>query len=205
MSARPPFSAVNGGLKTRAKKARKKSNGQSLSEDAMQEGTATKGTTQQSWGLLEPARSLVEPVFDVVRPILTGNVMYGLLVGLLVATWFGFGFAPRKATTSFGSPGFSPYRFSAYEEMWQREDGELWAWLEERVGLERLGSDAHPAPKQRIQARTLEEKLRQERRSEKEMERAVEITEEKLKVLKEVMARSGAGRERNGAPITHSP
>jgi hypothetical protein len=126
--------------------------------------------------------------------------MYGLLVGLLVATWFGFGITPRKGVAPYG-PGASiqgPYRFAAYEEMWHREDSELWEWLDERVGLERLHVDRATKPKTAVEARGVEEKLKEQRRSEKDMEEALRITEEKLRVLREVMARSGVEPGKTG-------
>lgn len=75
----------------------------------------TKRAAKQDWGLFEPVRGLVEPCADLVQPVLTGNVMYGLLVGLLVAMWFGFGSSPRKNVSPYGPEvGF----YSA--AVWQR-------------------------------------------------------------------------------------
>ena len=169
-------------------------------------GAPPKKAARQTWGLLEPVRPLLEPFMDIIRPILTGNVMYGLLVGLLVATWFGFGFTPKRAAAPFG-PGtsmYSSYKLAAYEEMWQREDSELWDWLEERVGLGRLNMDTQTRPKRAVAARTVEEKIRQERRGEREMEEAIRVTEEKLKVLRDVIAKSGAGHAESAAEQTRT-
>jgi hypothetical protein len=125
-------------------------------------------------------------------PILTGNVVYGLLVGLLVATWFGFG--TNKSTRQYGQElGYIAYpeRLAAYEEMWRREESELWDWLEERVGLERLNGDAPPAVKKKASPdpRVLQEKIRDDRMSEREIREAIRVTEEKLRVLKGVVER----------------
>lgn len=153
----------------------------------------------KNWGLLEPVRGLMEPCVDVVRPLLTGNVMYGLLVGLLVALWFGFGSAPSKSSTTYG-PGvgfYSPYRVAAYEEMWRREESELWEWLEERVGLDRLGSEGAHGQKKTAEPRIIEEKLRERRMDEKEVEEAIRVTEEKLKVLRGVVAKTSRGQDRD--------
>lgn len=144
------------------------------------------------WGPLEPVRSIVEPCLDVLQPVLTGNVMYGLLVGLIVAMWFGFG-SPPKNNASFGPEvGFYGHgRHAAYEEMWRRQDSELWEWLEERVGMERLNSDGPGVRKRAIEHRTVEDKLRDERMDGREIEEAIRVTEEKLRVLREVV---GKGR-----------
>jgi hypothetical protein len=134
-------------------------------------------------------------VLDIIMPLLTGNVVYGLLVGLLVATWFGFGFTTSRgrAAIPYG-PGY-PERVAAYEEMWRREESELWDWLDERVGLERLNDGNLPMRKRAMEPRTVEEKLREERMDEREVEAAIRVTEEKLKVLKGVMEKKKDGKE----------
>lgn len=135
---------------------------------------------------------IVEPVFDVLRPVLTGNVMYGLLVGLVVAMWFGFGTNPGRSNNSFGPEigYYNPSRLAAYEELWRREDSELWEWLEERVGMDRLNSDQPPAKKRGMEPRTVEEKLREEKMEESEVQEAIRVTEEKLRVLREVVEKA---------------
>lgn len=153
------------------------------------------GTTQsvpkaakvQNWGLLEPVRPVLEPLTDLLKPLLTGNVMYGLLVGLLVSTWFGFGVSPRKNVAQYGAD-----RFAAYEEMWHREDSELWDWLEDRVGLDRLSNDVIRTQKKVPETRTMEDDTREKRMETREVEEAIRVTEEKLRILKETMAKGAA-------------
>lgn len=160
------------------------------------ENNTPKRPDKKSWGALEPIRGLLEPLADVVQPLLTGNVMYGLLVGLLVATWFGFGFTPSTRSQDIGM--YRPERMAAYEEIWRREDSELWEWLEERVGMDRLNADRLNVPKRAIEPRSVEEGLRAARMDEREVEEAIRVTEEKLRVLKDVMGKkSKAGRAAN--------
>ncbi|KFZ02375.1 hypothetical protein V501_09587, partial [Pseudogymnoascus sp. VKM F-4519 (FW-2642)] len=45
---------------------------------------------KEDWGLLEPLHGVLGPVADVLGPLGSANMVYGLLVGLLVAAWFGF-------------------------------------------------------------------------------------------------------------------
>lgn len=142
---------------------------------------------------------MLEPVTDLLKPLLTGNVMYGLLVGLLVSTWFGFGLSPRKNVAQYGSQygAYGPDRLAAYEEMWRREDSELWDWLEDRIGLDRLSADAVDTRKRASDSRTVEENIREERMEAREVEEAIRVTEEKLRVLKEAVARGAAGQAAN--------
>ena len=140
--------------------------------------------------MFEPLEPFLGPLVNVVKPILTGNVVYGLLVGLLVATWFGFG-SNRQAATPFGRDlGYAgyPQRLAAYEEMWRTEESDLWDWIEERTGIDRLGGEPLQARKRAgTEPRTVEEKLREEKMDEREIREAIRVTEEHLKVLKGVV------------------
>jgi hypothetical protein len=134
-------------------------------------------------------------VFGAISPILTGNVVYGLLVGLLVATWFGFG--TRQASAPFGRElGFGgyPQRLAAYEEMWRAEESDLWDWIEERTGLDQLGANPLQARRRMVEPRTVEEKLREDRMDDRELREAIRVTEEHLKVLKAVVDKTGGGK-----------
>ncbi|KAL7789548.1 hypothetical protein V8C37DRAFT_213464 [Trichoderma ceciliae] len=185
-------SSTNGNGAAKSKKKGKRSKALQSSTESIDTSVRAK-KEEANWGLLEPVRGILEPIFDILKPILTGNIVYGLLVGLLVATWFGFGFTPNnKSPASIGlDPSiYNPYRLAAYDEMWRREDDELWGWLEERVSLERLSVEKSNARKREVDPRTLEERLREERMDEREVQEAIRVTEEKLKVLREVMARS---------------
>ncbi|EHK20407.1 uncharacterized protein TRIVIDRAFT_213439 [Trichoderma virens Gv29-8] len=186
-----PRSATNGNGAAKGKKKGKKSKALQSSTESISPSARAK-KEEANWGLLEPVRPILEPIVDILKPILTGNIVYGLLVGLLVATWFGFGLTPNnKSPAPFGQEPAMPsaYRLAAYDEMWRREDSELWGWLEERVSLERLSVERSNARRREADPRTLEERLREERMDEREVQEAIRVTEEKLKVLREVMAR----------------
>lgn len=103
-------------------------------------------------------------------------MVYGLLVGLLVAAWFGFG--ERRGTVGVERWG-SAERMVAYEEVWRREESELWEWLEERVGRGGVGGGADvgrgaPAVETGVPAGE----------GGREMDVAIKVTEEKLRALK---------------------
>jgi len=193
VSSRTRSTTLNGTAARGKKRSRKGKSALASNPTSDAEGAA-KVSAKQSWGLFEPARPILSPVVDTIRPILTGNVVYGLLVGLLVASWFGFG-------TRQGAPRYShdpayanaPQRLAAYEEMWRREESDLWAWIEERAGSERLGADP-PLRKRSVDPRTVEEKLREERMDARELMEAIRVTEEHLEVLKSVVDRKGPGR-----------
>ena len=178
------------------KKLKKSKNPQAMPEGTMQ--ISPKAVEKQSWGLLEPVRPVFEPITDVLRPLLTGNVMYGLLVGLLVASWFGFGLSPRKNVAQYGpqSAMYGPDRFAAYEEMWHREDSELWDWLEERIGLYQLSTGSADTQKRPLETPSREEDSRGGQVEAKEVKEAIRVTEEKLRHFKEAMAKRTVGNSK---------
>lgn len=148
----------------------------------------------ESWGMLETVRPILGPVVNTLKPVASANMVYGLLVGLLVAAWLGWG-GPSSRSGDVGFYG-TPERIAAYAEIWRREESQLWEWLEERVGMD----DLHFQPSMLNSAaadekfRSTKDKLRDEKLSHREMETAIRTTEEKLAALKKMVER-GKGSE----------
>ncbi|KAJ2998044.1 hypothetical protein NUW58_g453 [Xylaria curta] len=189
VSSRARTTTLNGTVRGKKKKAKGRLN--QASKDSLK-GPVDSAPKTHDWGLAEPLHGILGPVFDILKPVMTGNVVYGLLVGLLVSTWFGFGFNSQHRGIGYGrDTAFNSYpeRAVAYEEIWRREESELWDWLEERVGLHRMNEGGTPISKQVPEPRTMEQKLREECMGEREVEEAIKITEEKLDILKSVIGR----------------
>lgn len=189
-----PRSSTLGGTHGKARKKGRK--GRSAPSNPTSDGEGVqRPVAKQDWGLFEPARPFLSPFVDILGPIMTGNVVYGLLVGLLVATWFGFGSnaSSGRYGRELGYMASGADRHAAYEEMWRREESELWEWLDERVGLERLNGAPVAAVPPRKKA-VMEDKIREDRMSEREIKEAIRVTEEKLKVLKSVVDREAEGK-----------
>lgn len=171
------------------KKGRKGKQSSSLAKQT--DGTTEKKSVAQDWGLLEPVHGVIAPLSDIVKPLLTSNILYGLLVGLLVASWFRFSFLGRGGRNDLDLPYFgTPERVAAYEEIWRRQESELWEWLEDRVNMDRL-RDVSRMP---FEAQAIENRLKDEKMEERAVDAAIKVTEEKLRVLKasvEKMKRKG--------------
>ena len=182
LSSRPRSGTISNSAGVKGKKKRRKGKAAQISSPTSDAESVVKTSAKHGWGVLEPVHGLVGPAIDIVRPLLTGNVMYGLLVGLLVATWFNFGFTNRQSPSRYGHdvgyPGYTD-RLAAYEEMWRREESELWEWLEERIGLDQLGR------------KKVEEKVREEGLDDLEIREAIKVTEEKLNALKSALQNRG--------------
>ena len=101
---------------------------------------------------------------------------------------------------------------AAYEQIWRAEESELWSWLEERVGMEGLaypGSGAREEEKGRgrrdVGMKGIRARLAEERMAEREVDEAIRVTEERLRVLKGIVGRKkeeAKKRAGEGAEVT---
>ncbi|KAI7605347.1 hypothetical protein KC319_g14475, partial [Hortaea werneckii] len=148
-----------------------------------------------NWGMLEPLHQILEPLHALLSPFINSQVVIAVLFALLIYTWI----IPPRVGTGVGMPGYStPQRLAAYEELWRREESELWDWLEDRVGLDHRYAPDNAAMQDRqkvLNARSMGRRLEDESMNEHQMDEAVRITEERLSALKEAMARKRAKRQ----------
>jgi hypothetical protein len=217
--------AIRAGVSTRprtdasamkAKKGRKRKG----DSDAPASGTdpdARALAKPSDWGLFEPVHGILGPVLDIFQPLFNAQSLAGLLLFLLIISWF------RNSRHRVGgdSSRMSPWsgigasrRISAYEEIWRTEESSLWNWLEDRVGMG--DSAAYPkfggvlgnadgsrnARKERANVLGGTQKVLDEVKGmgEREIQWALETTEERLMVLRSIVEKS----KRAGAMPTES-
>lgn len=174
---------------------------------------------EENWGVLEPFRGTLGPVVSVLKPF-AGALAVATIVVLLCVIWSRR--PDHGPATAIGYPGYpSSTRLAAYEEIWHNEESELWLWLEDRVGTDRVLTRDSPDPeskkasrsaaqskakeRQRVLAsKNVEARLREEGMSEREMEDAIRVTGERLKVLEGLMERRKAGRKGKDAAVQGS-
>ncbi|KAJ5663342.1 hypothetical protein N7507_004073 [Penicillium longicatenatum] len=197
--------AGNGGKKGRRKKGDAGAR-ESSAAASNKLGGDSSGGQSESWGLLEPIRPILEPLTSMLKPLWSGNIAI-LLVGLLLyLAFFRTPSSPSMIGHHPGHPGLSlPQRLAAYDEMWRREESELWNWLEDRVGMDgmvfpalhhRMPAPTHKAP--RVNAadeRDLIDRLREEKVSDREMDHAIRTTRQRLDILEEMMNNRRADRD----------
>ncbi|KAI1626757.1 hypothetical protein EDD37DRAFT_228660 [Exophiala viscosa] len=200
VSGRPR--GTTGASKTSKTATKKKRKGEKKSK----EGVVAKGNKQaENWGLLEPLRGPLQPVTDILRPVLTMQVVVGVLTFMVVLLWLR---GPARGTQLGPYSGLShSKRIAAYDSIWAEEQTEFWDWLEARASVDTVmlrpksgastgtsKADAKSAAKQ-IQKRKqrskavndVEAKMREEKVGQREMEDAIKITRERLQVLEGVM------------------
>jgi hypothetical protein len=169
---------------------------------------------EEDWGMFDFLRGGLNQVVSIFQPAANGPVAISVILILLFLLWF-----RGSSRPSTGSVGYMEYssanRIAAYDEMWRREESELWDWLEARAGLNGLamGDEAGSAVskdskkdskvklKQRqkiLGGKDVEAKLNEERMSEREMEDAIRVTQERLHVLKDVVERRRSKQDVGG-------
>ncbi|KAI7329283.1 hypothetical protein KC315_g6232 [Hortaea werneckii] len=183
---------AKGGPK-RGKRKLKKGNSNDDAVTAKESPVAEKKRTD--WGMLEPLHQILEPLHALLGPFINSQVVIAVLFALLIYTWV----IPPRPGTNVGMPGYStPQRLAAYEELWRREESELWDWLEDRVGLDHMYAPDNAMREDRqkvLNARGMGRRLEDESMNEHQMDEAVRITEERLSALKEAIARKRAKRQ----------
>ena len=145
-----------------------------------------------SWGLFEPLHGILGPVIDIFSPMISSEMVIGFLIIVILINWFR---APRTSTSS-NSLAYVPtaQRIAAYEEIWRREERDLWDWLEERVGMQGVAYpesndreevvQARRQREQKLRSKGLRSKLEDLKMSERAVDHAIKVTEQKLAVLK---------------------
>ncbi|KAI6837008.1 hypothetical protein KC367_g702 [Hortaea werneckii] len=183
---------AKGGPK-KGKRKIKKGNANDDAVAAKESPVAEKKRTD--WGMLEPLHQILEPLHALLGPFINSQVVIAVLFALLIYTWV----IPPRPGTNVGMPGYStPQKLAAYEELWRREESELWDWLEDRVGLDHMYAPDNAMREDRqkvLNVRGMGRRLEDESMNEHQMDEAVRITEERLSALKEAMARKRAKRQ----------
>jgi hypothetical protein len=154
-------------------------------ENANEQREAAVKPVDPNWGLFEPLRSTLEPVTSIFSPFVNSQVVIAVLATLLVYSWL---FPSAGGRHAVGFTG-RPERVAAYEELWRREESELWEWLEDRVGLDGLAVPGLGERQKVLQGRNMGKALKNERLRESEVDEAIRVTEERLGTFKEVVGK----------------
>jgi hypothetical protein len=194
VSAKAP---AKGPIKKGKRKGRKE--GDEVEIAAVQQAAAAVAEQEEaSWGPLEPLHQILRPIIALVRLFITSQTVIAVLFALLMYAWL---VPPRSGGSGIGYPGYtSPQRLAAYEEIWRKEESELWDWLEDRVGVENLYAPGRgQQDRQRVrQAKSMGKKLEDERMSQRQMDDAIRVTEERLAALKDAVGKKKGGAEKGG-------
>ena len=200
--------AGTGGSKPKKGKRRRETDAD-LESATVEKAKVASATKQDSdWGILEPLHGILGPIVDPISSLISSNMIIGFLVLLLLISWFR---GPSARRAGGGQVGFStmtsPERAAAYEEIWRTEESELWKWLEERMGMEGASYPASSGQKspaevrakrpQFLQSQGFKARMAEEKMSDREVNHAIKVTEEKLEALKlAVQKKRKEGEER---------
>lgn len=193
----PRSRAAKAGGKGKGKRKKGDLAGQDESPAVAKSAAVPAAGQSQLSGILEPLGALLEPIFGILKPLLSGNAAF-VIAGVLLLFIFFRGPARQTALSDdIGCPGYTlPQRLAAYEEMWRREESELWSWLEDRVGLDGTVFPVVNRPpqsplRQKVQQlrhdRDLSAKMSEEKMSDREMDAAIRTTRERLDALEGIL------------------
>lgn len=193
----PRARAAKTGGKGKGKRKKGDLAGQDESPAAAKSAAAPPAGQSQLSGILEPIGALFEPIVGILKPLLSGNAAF-VIAGVLVLLIFFRGTGRQTSLSDdIGCPGYTlPQRLAAYEEMWRREESELWSWLEDRVGIDGTVFPVVSRPpqsplRQKVQQlrhdRDLSAKMSEDKMSDREMDAAIQTTRERLDALEGIL------------------
>lgn len=161
-----------------------------------------------SWGLFEPLHGVLGPVVDIFSPMFSSEMVIGGLLLIILINWFR---APGSSASG-NSIAYIPtsQRIAAYEEIWRKEESDLWDWLEERVGMQGAAypessdreavTQARRHREQSLRSKGLRSKLEDLKMSEREVDHAIKVTEQKLAVFKRAVQEKKSAEDDKGSP-----
>lgn len=122
----------------------------------------------------------------------TPTVVLGTLLIFVLLLWFRQShWAPSTSRTGiYDNRALLAQKLVAYEEMWQREESDLWSWLEDRIGLDDLGTTV-------VAADTKGAEAKGKSMDDRQVDEAIRVTEERLRDLKKMVEKNRGGEGAN--------
>ncbi|KAL5342873.1 hypothetical protein BJX70DRAFT_238796 [Aspergillus crustosus] len=184
------------GAKSRTRRKKGDAAGEEVAIPNSKSVTESSARKVESWGIFEPLHGLLGPFASIFEPLWNSNIAV-LVIGILLFMLFFRG--PSRSSTDAGYPGYPiPQRLAAYEEMWRKEESELWDWLEDRVGIDgtaipQLNRQFEPRisrnGRRPQNERDLKHSLEEETLSNREMDHAIRSTRERLDTLERILSK----------------
>ncbi|KAK2732916.1 hypothetical protein FQN57_002437 [Myotisia sp. PD_48] len=196
-------SVTKNGVKTKNKRTRKGIDNGSAAEKSATSLDVLQGEAANT-GFLSFLPGPLGSILSPLGSLFNSRVAIGILFVLLFMNWYRVPTQPQRPSIDYLSS--SSQHMVTYEELWQREENELWAWLEERVGLK---GNAYPVvdpqhtrrPKETESSsyrdgeeRDFEHRLDREKMSTREVEDAIRITKQRLQTLQKVVEKQKRNR-----------
>lgn len=193
LASRSPTKAPRGKVKSKKPKTT-----HDVSKPAAGVGAAAGAASSgdQGRGPLEPLRGILGPAGSLLSPLMTTTGVMALLLLFVTSMWIR---SSRRAVPGEDDVAFSglatPQRLAAYDQLWRREETQLWDWLEDRLNLNGLSPESVSGmnEQQKIVRKSSSEdgsaKELKKRMDERQVDDAIRVTEERLKALKESMGK----------------
>jgi len=194
--------AATAGSKAIKGKKKKRSSKRDKSESAHAEAKK-----EENWGALEFVRPILGPVVAPIKPFVTTETILSILTLMVLWMWFR---SPTAGSSTALSRSHRLQHMNVYDDLWRREESELWSWLQDRAGVDGsllrdrlkdqtwLDKNSKEKAKQRqklLKSKDMESKVREEKKSMREMEEAVRVTQERLDMLQRALEKQKDGAQ----------
>ena len=207
VTSRPRAGTIGSKLKSKGKRRKGDADPARISPANVKAVATGAQPKDSSWGLFEPLHGILGPVVDIFSPMISSNMVIGFLLFIILINWFR---APRSSTSG-NSLAYIPtaQKIAAYEEIWRKEESDLWDWLEERVGMQGAAypgssdreavAQARKQREQSLRNKGLYSKLEDLKMSERGVDHAIKVTEQKLAILKRAVQEKNGVRDEMGS------
>ncbi|KAL9101249.1 MAG: hypothetical protein Q9163_003482 [Psora crenata] len=188
-SSRSRAGTANSKVKPKGGRRRKRSPSPTLNSTSDHTGTNAITKVQGNWGPLEPLRGIFGPFTDILGRFIGPNTIISFLVFVILFSYLRSSKIPPNHK-GIGYPQLSPTDgMDSYEERWRREEGDLWDWLERRVGMYgEVYPDGDDTAKERLKSNKMKRNLLEDSgMTERDVQMAIKSTEEKLEHLKRIV------------------
>lgn len=175
----------------KGKTRRRKDTADTTGQDTDLAGPVPNVPTLSDWGIFEPVHRVLQPVTSILSPFMTSQVVIVILAVLLIQS----SLSKSKAFSAHSHVKDGRGTVVDYDAMWHAEENNLWDWLDSRVVMDPIarnlpgarspGSDE--ARQKLLQARQVKSKIVKRDLDDRQIENAIQVTEERLRVLKEAV------------------
>lgn len=180
-------SPVKAGVKGKGGKTRRKKSSQDIDtgNSAISE-KSSKSKPGMSWGPLEPLHDLISPFTD---SLMTPVGILAILLVVMTTLWIRSSLKTPSSVSGKVNPLTGSQQLAAYEDLWRREESQLWDWLEDRINLDGMPSTPQISNSVKSRQKILKGdemamKLEAEKMSNRQVDDAIRVTEERLEALK---------------------
>ncbi|KAL9089491.1 MAG: hypothetical protein Q9159_002531 [Coniocarpon cinnabarinum] len=152
--------------------------------------TGTVSGTSAGGGAFAALSGLLGPAGDVLGPLLSPSILLSVLLAIMTILYWRQSYNGVSSSDRLGLAGLtSSARLAAYDQLWHREESQLWEWLEDRLRLDDVSKPVSIPSDGNTVLKSM---------TDRQVDDAIRVTEERLQALKGMVQRKrGTARTDN--------